>query len=233
MKRILSKQRLRRLWRNWIRPLAILLLVLGTFRSAVADWNDVPSGSMNPSILVGDRIFVNKLAYDLKVPFTTTRLATWSGPKRGDVVVFFSPENGQRMVKRVVGLPGDTVELRSNRLVVNGARVAYAELDRQIIAQIDADKRSTYRFADEQLAEPGHPVMVTPGKLALRTFAPLAVPAGQYFLMGDNRDNSRDSRYFGFVARRLIVGKATAVVLSLDHDHYYLPRWSRFFTAMP
>ena len=233
MRVVLSKQRLRRLWRNWIKPLALLLLVLGTFRSAVADWNDVPSGSMKPSILEGDRIFVNKLAYDLKVPFTTRRLATWADPQRGDVVVFFSPENGQRLVKRVVGLPGDAITLWRNRLVVNGEPAGYAKLNPWIVEQIDARDRSSHRFASERLAELSHPVMVTPGKRALRSFGPVTVPPGQYFVMGDNRDNSRDSRYFGFVERHLILGEVTAVVLSVDGERHYLPRWGRFFTAMP
>src|SRR5829696_6834967 len=100
------------------RPLAILLVVLLAARSSLADWNDVPTGSMNPTILEGDRIFVNKLAYDLKVPFTTWHVAEWSDPRRGDVVVFYSPVDGDRMVKRVAAVPGDTVAMVNNRLVV-------------------------------------------------------------------------------------------------------------------
>ncbi len=81
----------RRFWQGWVKPLVIVIAVVSTFRSAVADWNDVPTQSMEPSILVGDRIFVNKLAYDLKVPFTTWPVARWSQPQVGDVVVFFHP----------------------------------------------------------------------------------------------------------------------------------------------
>ena len=105
--------RFRQWWRREIRPLLILALVLCSLRSSLADWNDVPSGSMQPTILVGDRIFVNKLAYDLKVPFTTWHLAEWANPKLGVSVVFYSPRESARLVKRVVGLPGDTVELRA------------------------------------------------------------------------------------------------------------------------
>ena len=99
------RSRARRWWQQEIRPLLILALILFSIRSSLADWNDVPSGSMQPTILVGDRIFVNKLAYDLKVPFTTWHLAQWSNPQRGDIVVFYSPQDGTRLVKRVVGLP--------------------------------------------------------------------------------------------------------------------------------
>src|SRR4051794_11925214 len=104
--------RARHYWQKEIRPLLILAVVLFSIRSSLADWNDVPTGSMKPTILEGDRVFVNKLAYDLKVPFTTWHLADWANPKRGDVVVFYSPHDGIRLVKRVVGLPGDLIELR-------------------------------------------------------------------------------------------------------------------------
>src|SRR5258708_26120151 len=107
-------------WKKEIRPLLILTLVVFSIRSSLADWNDVPTGSMKPTIVEGDRVFVNKLAYDLKVPFTTWHIAQWDNPRRGDVVVFYSPHDGQRLVKRVIGLPGDSIELRNNVLFLNG-----------------------------------------------------------------------------------------------------------------
>src|ERR1017187_10571202 len=117
MKKIVSLwQRGRQCARQEIKPLLILVLVMCALRSAIADWNDVPTGSMKPTILEGDRVFVNKLAYDLKVPFTTWHLAQWDNPKRGEVVVFFSPTDGVRLVKRVVGLPGDRIELANNEV---------------------------------------------------------------------------------------------------------------------
>src|SRR5262245_40087463 len=99
------KKSLRWLWKEWVKPLMICGLLVGSIRSAVADWNDVPTGSMKPTILEGDRVVVNKLAYDLKVPFTTWHVAEWGNPQRGDIVVFFSPVDGTRLVKRVIGLP--------------------------------------------------------------------------------------------------------------------------------
>src|SRR5687767_15686032 len=125
----LWQERLVTFVRRQVAPFAFVVLVLLSFRSSIADWNDVPTGSMNPSILEGDRIFVNKLAYDLKVPFTTWHLAEWGEPKRGDVVVFYAPSDGIRMVKRVVGLPGDTLTLRDNRLYVNGEPADYGDAD--------------------------------------------------------------------------------------------------------
>src|SRR5580693_6776477 len=111
------------------KSLLLIIIILTAVRSAIADWNDVPTGSMNPTIVQGDRVFVNKLAYDLKVPYTTWHLAQWSNPKRGDIVVFFSPADGVRLVKRVIGLPGDKIELRNEQLVINGQAVDYAPMD--------------------------------------------------------------------------------------------------------
>jgi signal peptidase I len=226
------RARARRWWRQEIRPLLILALVLFSIRSSLADWNDVPSGSMQPTILVGDRVFVNKLAYDLKVPFTTWHLARWSNPQRGDIVVFYSPYDGTRLVKRVVGLPGDTVELRNDQLVINGDPVNYTPLPPGISAQLPETEREHSLFATEQLSGHPHAVMAIPSVPAKRTFGPVAVPDGHYFMVGDNRDNSFDSRYFGAVERKRIVGKATAVVISLDRNHYWLPRSQRFFRSL-
>ncbi|NBV21634.1 MAG: signal peptidase I [Proteobacteria bacterium] len=232
MKTVCWRPTARRFWLEWLRPALVILFVTTALRSALADWNDVPTGSMKPTILEGDRVWVNKLAYDLKVPFTTLHLAEWSEPARGEVVVFFSPANGQRLVKRVIGLPGDTVELRENRLLLNGRAVEYAALETASVEAIPAAQRPQHDFASEQLPERKHAVMATPALPARRSFGPLTVPAGHYFMLGDNRDNSLDSRYFGAVPREKIVGRATSVVLSVDREHWYAPRWERWFTAM-
>jgi signal peptidase I len=218
------------IWKSWIFSILAALLVAGSFKSAIADWNVVPSGSMNPTILEGDRIFVNKLAYDLKVPFTTRHLAEWSDPQRGDIVVFYSPQDGKRLVKRVVGLPGDSLALRNNHLLVNGEEAAYEPVDqRNPGTPVDADQFCVL----EDLTGRKHPVQITPRQPALRTFGPVTIPEGHYFMMGDNRDNSGDSRYFGFVDRDRIVGRATAIVISLNIQDRYQPRWERFFTDLP
>jgi signal peptidase I len=218
------------IWKSWIFSILAALLVAGSFKSAIADWNVVPSGSMNPTIVEGDRIFVNKLAYDLKVPFTTRHLAEWSDPRRGDIVVFYSPQDGKRLVKRVVGLPGDSIALWNNHLLVNGEEAAYEPVDRSNPGTpVDADQFCVL----EDLTGRKHPVLITPRQPALRTFGPVIVPEGHYLMMGDNRDNSADSRYFGFVARDRIVGRATAVVISLNIQDRYQPRWERFFTELP
>ncbi|MCX6925440.1 MAG: signal peptidase I [Verrucomicrobia bacterium] len=224
--------RVRQYWQREIRPLLVLGLVIFAIRSSFADLNDVPTGSMKPTILEGDRVFINKLAYDLKVPFTTLHLAEWSNPQRGDIVVFYSPHDGTRLVKRVVGLPGDMIELRNEALVIGGKPVDYAPLDAEIANQLSEAEQREGLFATERLSAKPHAVMALPSLPAKRSFGPVRVPAGHYFMMGDNRDNSFDSRYFGMVERRRIIGKATSVVLSLNKEHYWLPRAQRFFRSL-
>ena len=229
------KKRASSFWRNYARPFLFIFIVLTAFRSSVADWNDVPTGSMKPTILEGDRIFVNKLAYDLKVPYTTWRVAQWSEPDRGDVVVFYSPADGIRLVKRVVAIAGDMVELRDDKLIINGQAAEYEPLDESIAEQLPEDQRTHHTMQSEKVnGGAAHPVMTTPEiYTAMRSFGPITIPDGQYFVMGDNRDNSKDSRYFGPVPRKLILGKASAVAVSVDINNYFWPRWSRFFSKLP
>lgn len=224
--------RAREYWRKEIRPLLIFALILFSIRSSLADWNDVPSGSMRPTIIEGDRIWVNKLAYDFKVPFTTWHIAEWSNPQRGDIAVFFSPHDGKRLVKRVIGLPGDTIELRNNQLVVNGTPVEYQAIAEELLRDIPATERAGHVFASEKLPGQTHAVTGNPAAPAPRTFGPTVVAEGEFFMMGDNRDDSFDSRFWGTVKREKIVGRATAVVLSLDKSNYWLPRWGRSFTSL-
>jgi len=226
------RSRARHYWRQEIRPLLILLLLVCAVRSSLADWNDVPTGSMKPTILEGDRVWVNKLAYDLKVPFTTWHIAEWSNPQRGDIVVFFSPHDGKRLVKRVIGLPGDTIELHNNTLVINGQNVEYQPIADELLREFTSTVRAGRVFATERLPGQTHAVAATPAAPAMRSFAPVRVPEGNYFMMGDNRDDSFDSRYWGTVDRKQIVGRATSVVMSLDRQHYWKPRWQRFFTSL-
>jgi signal peptidase I len=227
------KTTLSNLWNGWLKQVFATLLIISAFRSAVADWNDVPTGSMKPSIVEGDRIFINKLAYDLKVPFTSWRLLEWRNPRRGDIVVLFSPYDNRRLVKRVVGLPGDEVEMIDDGIFVNGKPAQYSPLDPSITGALASSQHSFYLFFQESIDGEKHPVMITPNKEAIRSFPTIVVPAGNYFVMGDNRNDSFDSRFFGFVERNRIAGRASAVVMSLDPDRLYSPRWSRFFKALP
>ena len=232
MKESKNRERWKNMWREG-KSLLLTILILTAVRSAIADWNDVPTGSMNPTIVQGDRVFVNKLAYDLKVPFTTWHLAQWSNPKRGDIVVFFSPVDGTRLVKRVIGLPGDKIEMTNDRLLINGRPSEYDPLPSETGHDVPADQDGVRVYAEEKAGGiPAHPVTILPQRMALRTFGPKTVAAGEYFMMGDNRDNSNDSRFWGTVQRSRIVGRASMVVISLDRQHYFEPRWHRFFTEL-
>ena len=226
------KKYLCRFWKEWRIPLFFIVFVVIPVKSSLADWNWVPTGSMNPTILEGDLIYVNKLAYDLRIPLTLHRLAKWSDPKRGDIVICFSPEDGVRLVKRVIGLPGDTIQMKNNTLFLNGEPVGYTKIKRKYTEIQSGKRRVMCVLAIEDLDGVTHSVMRIPSIQARRSFGPVTVPQGSYFVLGDNRDSSRDSRYFGFVDRESIVGKAKGVIGSFDITDKYQPRFKRFFESL-
>jgi signal peptidase I len=209
-----------------------IVFVILPVKSTLADFNWVPTGSMNPTILEGDYIFVNKAAYDLRVPFTLTRLATWSHPARGDIVICFSPQDGTRLIKRVIGLPGDTLSMSNNHLFINGEPVNQNPVSAQDFHGLNAALRYHGRFALEDLGGRIHPIVTVPDMPAKRHFNTITIPEGAYFVMGDNRDNSLDSRMFGLVARRAIVGKAVGIAGSFNIKDKYQPRFRRFFSTL-
>lgn len=228
------EERLRKLWREW-RGFALFVAVMLVFRSAIADWNQVPSGSMQPTILPGDRIVVDKLAYDLRVPFTLTRISQWSAPERGDVITFPSPLDERLFVKRVVGMPGDTVELRRNRLIINGTAATYEPLTEDEIRRLPIHPSASYRVLRETVLGSSRIIMVrtAPIDRGYSSFGPVVVPDDHYLVLGDNRDNSGDFRRIGPVARERVLGRAHAIAFSLNYDNYYAPRVGRFFTDLP
>lgn len=214
---------------NWVRAnkgfLAFLCLI-GVFRSAVAELNAVPSGSMRPNLVEGDVILVNRTAYNLKVPLTDVVLARLGDPVRGDVVTFNSPADGTRLVKRLIALPGDVVEMRNERLIVNGKPLDYA-VEGTMTESVGGANVNAVRL-DETLAGRHHSIQVFPEVEARRNFAPITVPPDQYLVLGDNRDNSKDSRYIGLVQRDLLIGRAERVVVSADYLGNWMPRTDRF-----
>lgn len=212
-----------------------VILIVFALRSFLVEPFKIPSGSMMPTLLIGDFILVNKYTYGIRLPVINKKIVQLGDPQRGDVMVFRYPEDpGLDYIKRVVGVPGDTVEYRDKRLTINGRTVP-------------TQQNGTYSYVgnglnyvtamvnDERLNGTGHAMMVEPGKPDF--FPPqvmdfpyrencsyngdgvgfkCTVPAGQYFMMGDNRDASNDSRYWGFVPDRNIVGRAFFIWMNFD-----------------
>jgi signal peptidase I len=229
----IPESKLKQLWHEW-RGLIIFLVVMLLFRSAIADWNQVPTGSMKPTILIGDRVVVNKLAYDLKLPFTTWHLAKWDNPKRGDIVTFYSPKDEKLLIKRIIGISGDVVSLRNNQLFINNQASEYSELEPSIIEQLDPEQREEHAFYTETIDDIEHPVMLVPSAPThYNSFGPVKVPDDHYLVLGDNRDHSGDSRIIGFIERSRITGRAHTVAFSVDYDDHYLPRIDRFIKELP
>ena len=213
-------------WFRKNKSLLVFLICLGVFRTAVADWNPIPSGSMRPTLLEGDVVLVNRLAYDVKLPLTDISVLPLADPQRGDVVTFSSPRDGTRLIKRIVGVPGDVVEMRDDVLYVNGEAARYAGLSEGVEALGGGREASVVR-ATEHSAGRSRSVQFLPDVPARRDFGPVVVPAQSYFALGDNRDNSEDSRYIGVVARRLLIGRAHRIVVSADILADWRPRLDR------
>ncbi len=224
-------------WRGFI----LFVVVMLVFRSAVADWNHVPSGSMVPSILIGDRIVVDKMAYSLRVPFTLRPIAEFAPPGRGDVVTFVSPASGQLLVKRVIGIPGDRVQMRGNLLSINDQPASYrahqaADNANPATTADDTVWTSngfTLELFDEHLGSAKHTIALAKRMRpnAHQSFAAVNIPADHFLMLGDNRDLSDDYRKIGLIHRRQIVGRAHAVAFSLDLDAYRV-RADRFFKRL-
>jgi len=222
--------RLHRHLREWTATF-VMIGLLFTFRSSFADWYDVPTGSMQPTIMVGERVVVNKLAYGFTVPFTKMRVATWSDPTRGDIVTFPSPRDGQRLVKRVIAVAGDVVGMREGRLYLNGEGLSYQPTTNPGWP-LRPDDTFSHNYFTEDLPGTPHPVMTTDDQPNLRDWGPIKVPPGQVLVLGDNRDNSADGRVFGFVEAELLEGRVGGVAFSLDRDRWWKPRWGRFGTGL-
>lgn len=213
-------------WLRQNRGVLVFLLLFAFLRTALADWNPIPSGSMRPTLLEGDVVLVNRVAYDLKLPLSDIMLVRLGEPRRGDVVTFTSPVDGVRLIKRLIAVPGDVVEMRDERLFINGSAAQYSGI--HAVAEPTAFRgtvaatRATERFeASERM------VQFLPDVVARRDVGPLMVPRDSYFVLGDNRDDSADSRYIGFVPRRLLIGRAHHIVVSADIKQDWLPRLER------
>jgi signal peptidase I len=197
-------------------PVLVIVLVL---RSFLVEPFQIPSSSMVPTLLVGDYILVNKYAFGIRLPVLNTKVIEVGEPARGDVMVFFPPDNNRYFIKRVIGVPGDHVVYRDKVLFVNGE-----EVPQDLIAQLPPLAPS-YQILEERIGEVSHVVRKELNRRMPDDFD-ITVQPGHYFMMGDNRDNSSDSRVFGQVPERNIVGRAFAIWMHWG-SFFSLPDFSR------
>jgi len=215
---------------NWIREnrgFIVFILLFAVFRTAVADWNPIPSGSMRPNLLEGDVVFVNRLAYDLKLPLTDIVISRLGEPRRGDIVTFTSPADGKRLIKRLVALPGDVVEMRDKQLLINGVQAVYKLLDAATEPMGNGTTLPVLHLT-ERLGDAQRAIQWLPELDQASNFGPVSIPFDQYLMLGDNRDNSADSRYIGFIPRKVLIGRAERILVSAAILDNWVPRAERF-----
>ena len=192
-----------------------VILIVFVLRSFIVEPFRIPSGSMLPSLYIGDFILVSKFSYGIRLPLINQKVLSIGAPKRGEVLVFRYPHDEKtNFIKRVVGLPGDIVDYKNKRLRINGNVIELREADRK-----DSDKQATSnnqvsKFI-ERLGESSHGILLD-ASLGTRDMTRIVVPPDHYFVMGDNRDHSNDSRFWGFVPETHIVGRAFFVWFSWD-----------------
>lgn len=223
----------RSFFKEWIEPLLIALVVALFIRQFVIEAFKIPSGSMIPTLTIGDHLLVNKFVYGPRIPFTDIRIFNWKEPKRGEIIVFRYPEDESiNYIKRVVGLQGDKIEIRKGKLLINDQPVALTD-----ISVPDGSEQSTaYPFYtkpklyNEQLGSIAHQMQYLRDQSNLN-FGPILVPKESVFVMGDNRDNSKDSRVWGFVKYEKILGRALIIYWSWDGNGRWL-RWERIGTLI-
>jgi signal peptidase I len=226
-----GRSRLARWFDSWMRSLGMALVLFLIIKTFFFEAFQIASGSMTRTLLTGDFLFVNKALYGAQIPGTRARLPGFRNPRRGDVIVFSYPlDPTQDYVKRVIGTPGDTVQMRSGRVWVNGRALVEPYVIR--IRPYNDDVRAEFDWQ--------RPFFLAESEVArLRyhpsrdTWGPLVVPLGKYFVLGDNRDDSSDSRYWGFVNAAAVKGRTLLVYFSYDREkHDALPwltdiRWRR------
>ena len=220
--------KINRAWET-IKELFWVVLIVVLIRWLLIEPFRIPTGSMVPTLLVGDQLMVNKLVYGVQIPFTTKKLFNLKKPKRGEVVVFKYPKNpNQDYVKRVIGVSGDEVRVKDGWLYINDKAV-----EREYLGiydgPIDGGFCLSYELYLEKIDGKEHEMILCQTSHFGDDYGPVIVPENSIFAMGDNRDNSEDSRSWGFVPLDNIKGKAMFIHLPLDPDNHYLPRWKRFF----
>jgi signal peptidase I len=218
----------RSIYKEYIEPFLIAAVIALFIRQFAVEAFKIPSASMVPTLRIGDHLLVNKFIYGPRIPFTDTRIFSWKEPKRGEIIVFKFPlDESKNFIKRVVGLPGDKIEIRKGKLFINDAAVPLSDNG----TYDDKDQSSgSYPSAraellDEQLGAVKHHILYLHDQSGVH-FGPELVPRDSVFVMGDNRDNSQDSRVWGFVKYNKIIGRALIIYWSWDGNDSWV-RWKR------
>jgi len=187
--------------RQWSESLLSTVAFVWVFTNGIAQATEVPTESMKPTILAGDHFFLDKVAFPANYPEAVQKYLPARTVQRGDIIAFWSPENSTiRLVKRVVGLPGETLEIRERQVFIDGK-----PLNEPYKVHVDPNIYKKESWVPESLQRRDN-------------FGPETIPAGQYFMMGDNRDNSNDSRFWGFARREAFIGKPTFIYWSFEND---------------
>lgn len=201
------------------RGFLFFMLLLFSIRWSFADHYRVPTGSMIPTIEIGDHVYTNKMAYDLKLPFTNYVITEMGKPKRGDIIVFEYPQDPSiNYVKRLIALPGDEVQIMNGFVIINGKLTLHSTENADELIEKLSKNNGSFEYY-EQTGEKKHKVRRVPYALRSQQLS-FVVPENQYFFMGDNRDESSDSRYWGFVPRGNLKGQVRNVTMSVDFDGF-------------
>jgi signal peptidase I len=215
-------------YKEWVEPFLIAAIVALFIRQFVVEAFKIPSGSMIPTLTIGDHLLVNKFIYGPRIPFTDTRIFSWKEPKRGEVIVFKYPENEDKnFIKRVVGLPGDKIEIKNGILLINDQPVKLQEegMSRETDQNTDFPYGVKAKLFKEQLGSVTHEMQYLHDQSGTN-YGPYLVPAESAFVMGDNRDNSQDSRVWGTVKFNKILGRAFIIYWSWNGGDNWV-RWKR------
>ncbi len=232
--------------RQYAESIGLALGVALLLRAFVVEAFQIPSGSMIPTLQIGDHIFVSKFSYSIGVPFTNAKIAELGKPKRGDIIVFkYPPDQSIDYIKRVVGLPGETLEVRHNEVFIDGRPMPREQLHVPCVSSDGEEfegemERHPCEVWLEHFDGKSHEVHQEPIRSTASDYGPVKIPPRHYFAMGDNRDNSKDSRVWGFVPFELIKGRALIIWWSRDPsrgglspsgvaDWFESIRWHRFF----
>lgn len=207
-------------------PIFVIVLILRAF---IVEPFRIPSASMMPTLLIGDFILVNKFDYGIRLPVIDTKIISYKEPRRGDIVVFRYPEDPSiPYIKRVIGVPGDHIEYRNKIIYINGK-----EMPQKVLGNYYTQGTGLNTWLQENLGTVKHEILVNPYRNLHNNVEDITVPKGKYFVMGDNRDNSKDSRYWGFVPEKNLIGKAFLIWMNWRFDEIWdIPSWSAKFNRI-